>query len=86
MKTAPENSNVSWLTKVIYGTGDWGMATFNTLRLFKFNIGNIPKVYIISNLQSANILKASKFTFRADAYVCSVRLKGASINSEVFSS
>ena len=21
-----------WLTKVIYGTGDWGVATFNTLR------------------------------------------------------
>jgi len=23
---------LSWLTKVVYGTGDWGLATFNTLR------------------------------------------------------
>lgn len=27
-----DKSSVPWLTKVIYGTGDWGMATFNTLR------------------------------------------------------
>ncbi len=33
METASETSNrVPWFTKVVYGTGDWGMATFNTLR------------------------------------------------------
>ena len=29
---------VPWLVKVIYGTGDWGMATFNTLRLIFYAI------------------------------------------------
>jgi GPH family glycoside/pentoside/hexuronide:cation symporter len=32
MDTTVESTKVPWLTKVIYGTGDWGMATFNTLR------------------------------------------------------
>lgn len=32
MNTAPEKTKLSRLTKIIYGTGDWGLATFNTLR------------------------------------------------------
>jgi Na+/melibiose symporter-like transporter len=31
MNTQP-TQRIPWLTKVIYGTGDWGVATFNTLR------------------------------------------------------
>jgi GPH family glycoside/pentoside/hexuronide:cation symporter len=27
-----KSGRLPWLTKVIYGTGDWGLATFNTLR------------------------------------------------------
>jgi GPH family glycoside/pentoside/hexuronide:cation symporter len=27
-----QQNSISWLTKVVYGTGDWGMAAFNTLR------------------------------------------------------
>jgi len=26
------HQKLKWSTKVVYGTGDWGMATFNTLR------------------------------------------------------
>ncbi|MDD8026189.1 MAG: glycoside-pentoside-hexuronide (GPH):cation symporter [Acidobacteriota bacterium] len=29
---ATTSGRLPWLTKVIYGTGDWGLATFNTLR------------------------------------------------------
>ncbi len=32
MDTSATQSKLPWLTKIIYGTGDWGMATFNTLR------------------------------------------------------
>ena len=32
MDTPLTRKELPWLTKVIYGTGDWGMATFNTLR------------------------------------------------------
>jgi len=32
MDTPVTRNELPWLTKVIYGTGDWGMATFNTLR------------------------------------------------------
>lgn len=32
MDTPLARKTLPWLTKVIYGTGDWGMATFNTLR------------------------------------------------------
>jgi GPH family glycoside/pentoside/hexuronide:cation symporter len=32
MDTPITQKELPWLTKVIYGTGDWGMATFNTLR------------------------------------------------------
>ncbi len=32
MDTSVTRKELPWLTKVIYGTGDWGMATFNTLR------------------------------------------------------
>ncbi len=32
MDTSVTRKELPWLTKVLYGTGDWGMATFNTLR------------------------------------------------------
>ncbi|HQE92999.1 MAG TPA: glycoside-pentoside-hexuronide (GPH):cation symporter [Anaerolineae bacterium] len=32
MDTPLKKQELPWITKVIYGTGDWGMATFNTLR------------------------------------------------------
>jgi GPH family glycoside/pentoside/hexuronide:cation symporter len=32
MDTPVTRKELPWLTKVIYGTGDWGVATFNTLR------------------------------------------------------
>lgn len=32
MDTPVTRKELPWLTKVLYGTGDWGMATFNTLR------------------------------------------------------
>ncbi|MBN2391697.1 MAG: MFS transporter [Anaerolineae bacterium] len=32
MDTPVTRKELPWLTKVIYGTGDWGVATFNTMR------------------------------------------------------
>jgi GPH family glycoside/pentoside/hexuronide:cation symporter len=32
------SEKLSWLTKVVYGMGDWSMASFNTIRQFFYAI------------------------------------------------
>jgi len=47
---------VPWLTKVVYGTGDWGLATFNTLRQIFYAIFLTDVVGLDPRLASLAVL------------------------------